>query len=403
MTFRFTASYVALAAVLLAAANARADNGGGLASSPGFSNIGSDAALRARDAVQVGPGRAGVSLSETSLLHVGVGAEGGYDSNVFYSKLAPTAAPMLRVTPFAELTNGTRSGGIPPIFYNLRALLQYREYLSDDAAVKAQRAFNPNLAAALKFSSGQQLSFQLMDTFTRVQDPPYERGNGNIVRDTNLVGAELRVAPGGGRIDGTLRYSNLLDYFEDPSLTYASSLAHELLADLSWKWYPNTAVFLEASQGMISYLKDAPAAVKMSPSFTPKQGSYPSKALLGLRGLVTNKLSVNLAAGYAAAFYQGGAANPSGFGNVAGLAELGYQPTPMTELRIGYRHEYRNSVLGDFYDVDTPYFSVRQSIAQRVSFSGTVRYESRRFKGYKDQGVVVTRNDNFLQAGLSAD
>lgn len=64
----------------------------------------------------------GVKVSDEAVLHVGVGAEGGYDSNVFYTKGDNVkSSPMLRVTPFVELTNATRGGAKPSGTFSISA------------------------------------------------------------------------------------------------------------------------------------------------------------------------------------------------------------------------------------------------------------------------------------------
>ncbi|HVR03364.1 MAG TPA: hypothetical protein VMT47_14600, partial [Polyangia bacterium] len=56
-----------------------------------------------------GESKTGINLAEGLLLHVGVGAEAGYDSNVFYgSSSVPGAvisSGILRFSGFGELTN----------------------------------------------------------------------------------------------------------------------------------------------------------------------------------------------------------------------------------------------------------------------------------------------------------
>src|SRR6476646_10610021 len=57
-----------------------------------------------------GESRTGIQVSDTVLMHVGAGAEAGYDSNVFYSESNPTGSAIYRANMFAAMTNGTRTG-----------------------------------------------------------------------------------------------------------------------------------------------------------------------------------------------------------------------------------------------------------------------------------------------------
>ena len=112
-------------------------------------------------------GPVGAKLGESTLLHAAVGADVGYDSNVFYSP-TPTAAAVAHVTPALDLSNGERDGSMPDgAFYDLGANLTYREYLSGGAEVRKLRAFNPGLVALLRLSSKQTLSLSLSENFFR--------------------------------------------------------------------------------------------------------------------------------------------------------------------------------------------------------------------------------------------
>ena len=73
-----------------------------------------------------------------------VGAEAGYDSNVFYGETNVKGSAIVRVVPFVELTNQTRMGAVPSgASFDIGAALAYREYLSNDPLIREQRAFMP--------------------------------------------------------------------------------------------------------------------------------------------------------------------------------------------------------------------------------------------------------------------
>ena len=195
-------------------------------------------------------------MSDDALLHVGVGVEVGYDSNVFYAPTAPQGSAMTRVVPFLELTNATRMGSAPSnLFFDVGAALTYREYLNSDPQIKDQRAFMPSVYGNLDFSKDQALSFGIIEAFSRTEDPPYVQTAVPITRDVNQASASVRWAPGGGRLAELLRYTNTLDLFEGDVLRVANSMGHVLTLDSSWKWLPKTALVLQISQGYIYYLE----------------------------------------------------------------------------------------------------------------------------------------------------
>lgn len=336
----------------------------------------------------------GTKLSESAVLHVGLGFEAGYDTNVFYVKNDPTSAPVIRVIPFVQLTNAARGGAQPGgAFYDLSASLLYREFITDNTSAKAQRAFNPVISGLLDLNPQSPLNFSITDQFARFEEPPYGAGTGNITRIYNLGSLQLKYAPGGGRLQTMLRYSNSINVFETDYLKYANHMGHDLTLDAGWRWLPKTALFVQASQGYIDYFNPN------EPNSPRRRNSYPLRVVAGLRGLITNKINLYLGVGYLNGFYTGGVQNTSGFSNLGVVTELSYAPTILTKMMIGYRREFRNSpVLGNFYDVDTPYGSVAVNLASRFVVSAFAKYEYRRYRG-----LTVDRKDNVFQSGTQAD
>ena len=128
----------------------------------------------------------------------------------------------------------------------------------------------------------------------------------------------------------------------------------------------------------------------------------PVRATAGLRGLLTQKLALRLAAGYGYGFYASGAANTSGFGDVILVGELNYIMSMTTAAGLGYTHEFQNSPLvGDFYNVDAVYGALRELVAGRVAVSASGRFEYRNY--YGTEAGVKGRTDKLVSASLTAD
>jgi hypothetical protein len=337
----------------------------------------------------------GVRLSESSILHLGVVAEAGYDTNVFYNDNVKVTSAVLRVTPSILMTNAGREGEASPrVVYSLGASLLYREYLNDDENVRAQRGFNPTVSASLATSSPRGSSVALADQFSRTEDPPYQQGLPLIIRDYNLGTASFRLAPGGGRIAFEARYTNALDYYESGDYSFASNMAHGAMLDISWKWLPKTALFLQGNTGYVHYLNS-------TSGINQRSDSVPLGVSAGLRGLVTPKIAVSLGAGYATAFYQNNALEPSGLSNLSVTADLIYRPILTSSLGLGYMHGFRNSaVIGTYYDVDSFGLGLNQLLG-RVAFGALGRFEYRRYHG--TPAAPLSRKDNIFTAGASLD
>ena len=151
-----------------------------------------------------GESNTGIQVSEGVLMHVGAGAEAGYDTNVFYSDSGnEVASPLIRTSLFGELTNSTRTGVASRMTFDLRAGVNYRRYQSDDQDVQRySNAWMPTAGVALS-AGGGQFGFGIADTFARLEDPPYLTTTERIpiTRYNNQASVEGRWAPGGGRLE----------------------------------------------------------------------------------------------------------------------------------------------------------------------------------------------------------
>jgi len=352
----------------------------------------------------------GLLLRDGAILHAGVTVEGGYDSNVFYDDTAGNkfASSLMRINPFVELTNTARSGEVPSgLYFDARAALTYREYFASDSNITSLRSFTPTLSASLEHNSNGTLALALMDAFSRIQDAPYthaEAGNGLIIRDNNLAAAQLRWAPGGGRLQGVLRLTNIIDYFETAPLKPANSMSDELMADVSWRWLPKTALYLQVRQGYVYYFNDqgdlAAAGGALALNGRPqKSSSFPLRAMVGLRGLITEKTAVSLALGYQNAFYSDGESTGGFLGSTIAAAELVVTPILPAKITFGLRHEFQNSVIGNFYYDDGAYASLAYQTVTRLIGQLWGSYDHKRYYGVP----AAPRVDDTIQAGAILD
>ena len=326
----------------------------------------------------------GLKLGDEAILHAGVFADIGYDSNVFYGSSGQQTSGVLHVMPRLEITNAERDGSIPSgTYYDLVGSVDFIRYLNSD--VTSQDAINPSLGGTAEFSSGQALSFTLSDTFSRYQQAPYAADAGVIIRDDNMASASLNFAPGGGRLRVMLRYTNLIDNYEGTTYRGGSNMGNEGVLDIGWRWLPRTTIYAQVAQGAIIYYNSGATA----------SASYPLRTRLGLRGLLTDKLSVNIGAGYNNAFYSSNGI-PPGFGNVGILAEVNYAISTLTRAGLGYHHDFVNSpFLGGYYNMDAIYGTFQQMVASRVVTYLFGRYENRRFG--------TGRHDNNVMGGVALD
>ncbi len=335
----------------------------------------------------------GLKLGDSAMMHAAIYSDVGYDTNVLYTPSAESKpAAVLHVSPRIEINNAERDGSRPAgAYYQIFAGLDWRKYLSGTKEITEQDAINPALGASAELSANQSLSLLLSDTFLRYQQAPFSVSNaGNpITRDSNLAAVGLRFAPGGGRLRFVLRYENLIDAYEG-DYSNASNMDNQIMLDVGWRWLPKTSIYLRVSQDVVTYFHG-----------TSDLTSYPLRTLVGLRGLLTAKLSLNVAAGYNNAFYTGD--NPSGLGNVGIVTEVSYAIDALSRMGIGYHHDFTNSpFVGRWYNMDAIYGVFQQMVASRVLTYLYGRYENRRFGGGVF-GAGEHRTDNYLMGGVAVD
>ena len=346
-----------------------------------------------------GESNTGIQVSDGVLLHVGAGAEAGYDTNVFYSSVDPISSPLIRTSLFGDLSNATRTGAASRLTFNARAGVVYRRYQSDNQFVQNfSNAWMPTAGLALS-TGGGQFGFGIADTFARLEDPPYNAAQQEpITRYNNQASAEGRWAPGGGRITATLRYTNMVDIFTN-QYSYASTDSNYLMLDASWKWLPKTAVFVNAQQGYVFYLNEAEATI------ANKQSSFPLTVTAGLRGLLSEKASALLALGYTNGFYTGGISTAGFWGSTYADVSFTLRPTMLSRIVAGYRHDFTNAVIASFSYNETVYASYVQQIAGRLALDVSGRYAHRNYGGqFVDMTQMNTgRTDDFIQVGATLD
>jgi hypothetical protein len=174
---------------------------------------------------------------------------------------------------------------------------------------------------------------------------------------------------------------------------------NEVMLDVSWRWFPKTAIYVNVTQGFIRYLDDSQT----------NRDSNPLRAKAGIRGLVTEKLSAGVSAGYSNGFYRDGT-NPQGLGVVSVSADTIWRPTFLTSVSLAYQHGFQNSIISHYYNTDSLHLAVRHAIENRLIVSAFGHYENRRYDSAAriDPNMPLantgpTRTDNGTAAGLAAD
>jgi Putative beta-barrel porin 2 len=358
-----------------------------------------------------GENNTGIQIADGVLLHTGIGVEAGYDTNVFFAPNNEVGSSIFRVMPYLELTNATRTGPTSKeLTFDAHAGLQYRHYGNSEVSSQYADAWNPNAGLSLSLG-GAQFGFGVADVFARIEDPPYANpgdlnangvpnGSPAIERTNNQASIEGRWAPGGGRLTTTLRFTNMVNIYDNNGVgnySYANAISNTLMLDVAWKWLPKTAIFLDISQSYVDYLNNGAASANFL------SNSYPLYVTAGLRGLLTEKTSAVLTLGYVNGFYSNGTSTGGFLGSTYLDLAFTVRLTQLSRAVVGYRHDFINAVISNFAYEETAYASYVQQIAGRLGLDLSGRYAYLSYQGATGDPTQMGRIDNFFQIGATLD
>jgi hypothetical protein len=309
-------------------------------------------------------------------LHPGVGGEVGYDSNWFLRShtegpnilngppLLPVRdAAVFRITPSLYLSTlgsqrldqpGTR---VEPRFVTFRGGVSATGRFFIGKEMENQHNVSVASDARVDFNQGRPISVGVFGAFNRLIQPQVLADpNLSFNRDDIRGGAEVIAIPGGGTLDIRGSYQLMASLFEESNGVPYSSITHEIGVRDRWRFRPRTALFSETTLRFITY----PNADRASNFLND---STPVRTRFGITGLLTERISALLAAGYSATFFKDPAApsstqydgvNAQAQGTFylnqgAGSDEPGQATLLLSTLSIGATRDFQTSLLGNFY------------------------------------------------------
>ena len=340
----------------------------------------------------------GIALGRGVVLHLGVGAELRYDSNVFYESDNTTQALALRLTP--HFTIGSRPVG-QKVLFNVGAGLDYREFLVANTGQRPPRQLNVTATASVAILPTGPVTTEIYENFVRSSQPAYHATTQNFDRDLNELGIRLRIKPGGGRLELDLAYGFGIDLWENRQQELFDNYYHHTNVRLLYKFLPKTSVYVMADNVVYQYQKHVSAA-----DAAQRPDGYPLRVVAGLNGLLTAKLTFDIFGGYANGFYKSG---PSPSTGIAGL-KLSWRPLVLTSVVFAYGHDIENTLLGVYANYDNVSLALTQQV-WRFGALLRVGYQNTRYEGIMPSTGVVksdgtatgTRMDNSFMLNARVD
>jgi hypothetical protein len=314
----------------------------------------------------------GIRLGDFEL-HPGIGIEGGYDSNVFYSDGSAASTPilgsgMLRVTPhflFSTISAQREAEGEardsataapPTVQFRGGISASYYAFFIDQAKNNLGLDADLNLVILPE----RPFTITLHERFGRTIRPFTEQRAADVAaarfdfgRNENDAGVNFSFGTPGRLLSGNVGYSLVYNFFDGDQFTFADSLAHKFAGGASFRFLPQTA-FVYDFQGEYktypSYNAGTAAdigAARLTPGFN-------LRTRIGLNGAFTNTLSATVMVGYAAGFYGSLVEN---YDSIAAQAELRWQASNNVKFALGYDRNFAPSYIGQYVGTDRGYLN----------------------------------------------
>jgi len=314
----------------------------------------------------------GVKLGSSMVFHPGLGVEGGYDSNVYYSRDTQVGAARLRIAPYFDfatlppqrMAESEGEGKKPSVEFRLGLAGVYEDWFGSDKSLNDRRDFGVMTDLLFILFPYGKWRLQLDDSFTRTITPPNESAPYNYTRDYNDAGLGIKFVPGDALSVG-LRYNFNINFYEEKDLRPAGNYQmHKVQLNSMWKFLPKTAITFDGE--FFPFIRDSDHISGTNIYLADR--SYDLNLWLGMVGLFTSKFGVALRGGYTGGFYSGGDELDSWLLN----AELRFFTTPMSMLRIGFIRDRRPSYFTNYYMRNEGYITYEQLIKGRVLVSAKV-------------------------------
>lgn len=294
-------------------------------------------------------------------IHPGIGAEIGYDSNVFLSSndvVDPAqGSAILRVTPhlFLSTLSGERMDGSPAGLIDFRTGLSASlyHYFSTDQSTNV--SLNTDLQ--LGINRGRPIALILFGDYRRTIRPFTEDGaiDDDYTRDQINAGGRVEMQTKGGVLKGHVGYTLRLDFFEGLSFQFANSVRHEVQGGVAYSFLPSTALLYDANMVIHGYTSDRSSPTELS-------NNVRVRSRVGINGAITESFSFLAMVGYSAGFYEQG----DDFDTVVAQLQATFRLMHNLSLKVGYDRDAFRSFVGGFYYRD------RLSVGLSTNISGAL-------------------------------
>jgi hypothetical protein len=298
---------------------------------------------------------------------------GAYNSNIFRAGDSETltnvegeplveGAPLVTIAPGLTITNP----GAKNFLVDADASLKWEQYFGDDVILD-QSGLSAKADLSGTLNPDGDLSLTLDENFTRTNFPSSFGGGETYNWIVNRAGATVGIHPDARILEVDLGYHWWLHAYQSNSLERLDRQEHRFDASIRWRFLPKTSLLAEADYGLVRWKDSANPGSRddiQVPVLT-NSNANPLRVQGGLSGLLTRRIAVRALAGYGWSMHEVG---PS-FDGVIGTAALAYtfgRLDLQNTLEIGYRRDFRDATLGNFYSSHVVFADIDAGLYDRL-------------------------------------
>lgn len=180
-------------------------------------------------------------------------------------------------------------------------------------------------------------------SYTYVSEPEDENLRQDYKNHNISAGSAFIIQPGEGAI-----FSERISYrfnghlYQDRS--DITNFAHRIESMTRWNFLPQTSMALMIDFRITHYLEDSRGSVENSDAYE-NSNSYPIRIKYSFQGLLLDRLSYALGAGYAYVYYSNSLKEHMFIMN----AKLKYEFNENVDISLEYRKDFETVVYGDYY------------------------------------------------------
>lgn len=288
-----------------------------------------------------------------------------YNTNLFYADendpIAPMDAWLIKLIPSLAFQSPRHS----VLMVDAHGAFEFRKYFHKRETVTKQSMFGGVAGLEAVFFPRSVVSVTLHEDFRRLLERRNFETTASWDRNFNKAGLTINIRPGGKAMSFRVGYDFITDYFLDTTGDWGDVHRHDVNARYSWKFFPFTALIIEAGWEMQDYLH------KDGGHYGELTDSMPLRTRVGINGFITKSIAVMLMAGYGNSFHDkrsvaAGETTNKGendsYNSFLAEARFSWKATPTTILQIGYKHDFRDSVFSNYLQYDRVYANAKQRL-----------------------------------------